>query len=153
MWRSVALTRSALAPLQRAHIQVSHFGSDKGKEEGKEPDHIKDKRLRAKVSAALNGTDKTDEWSAADANSDKDLSGILNRNKKWVKTMNQDNPGFFERQRKGQMPQYLWIGCSDSRVPANELLGLGPGEVFVHRNLANLVVRFEKGGTRPSVSH
>jgi carbonic anhydrase len=65
---------------------------------------------------------------------------LLSGNKKWVQEkMNQD-PHFFERLSKGQSPEVLWIGCSDSRVPANEITGTNPGEIFVHRNIANMVV-------------
>jgi len=68
------------------------------------------------------------------------ISDILQRNKEWVKQMNNDDPSFFERNKNGQKPKYLWIGCSDSRVPAESLMGLLPGQVFVHRNLANMVI-------------
>ncbi len=61
-------------------------------------------------------------------------------NKKWVETKKQENPDFFEHLADGQNPDYLYIGCSDSRVHANEIMGLKPGEVFVHRNIANMVV-------------
>lgn len=65
---------------------------------------------------------------------------LLKGNKRWVaEKLNQD-PEFFERLSKGQSPEVLWIGCSDSRVPANEITGTNPGEVFVHRNIANMVV-------------
>jgi carbonic anhydrase len=64
---------------------------------------------------------------------------IFEHNKQWVKTRTANDPGFFEKLAKDQRPDYLYIGCSDSRVPANEIMGLEPGEVFVHRNVANLV--------------
>ena len=65
---------------------------------------------------------------------------LLKGNKRWVaEKLNQD-PDFFERLAKGQSPEVLWIGCSDSRVPANEITGTNPGEVFVHRNIANMVI-------------
>jgi carbonic anhydrase len=69
-----------------------------------------------------------------------DLADLLTRNRAWAKAMRADDPGFFDRLAAQQSPQYLWIGCSDSRVPANQITGLLPGEVFVHRNVANLVV-------------
>jgi carbonic anhydrase len=65
---------------------------------------------------------------------------LLLGNKRWVKEKMREDPGFFERLSKGQSPKVLWIGCSDSRVPANEITGTNPGEVFVHRNIANMVV-------------
>src|SRR4029077_15426184 len=61
-------------------------------------------------------------------------------NKKWVAAMTSQDPEFFTKLAKGQKPPILWIGCSDSRVPANEVTGTQPGEVFVHRNIANMVV-------------
>jgi carbonic anhydrase len=64
---------------------------------------------------------------------------ILDNNKAWVRTMTDRDPGFFEVLAKGQSPNYLFIGCSDSRVPANEITGTGPGEMFVHRNIANQI--------------
>jgi carbonic anhydrase len=69
-----------------------------------------------------------------------DLSKLLQQNREWAARMEQERPGFFHRLRAQQRPRYLWIGCSDSRVPANEIIDLPPGEVFVHRNVANLVV-------------
>jgi len=69
-----------------------------------------------------------------------DLDGLLNNNRRWAAAINAREPGFFTRLAKQQNPKYMWIGCADSRVPANELTGLDPGEVFVHRNVANLVV-------------
>jgi carbonic anhydrase len=68
------------------------------------------------------------------------LSGLLANNRAWAAQMTRKDPEFFERLVHQQAPQYLWIGCSDSRVPANEITGLAPGELFVHRNVANVVV-------------
>jgi carbonic anhydrase len=65
---------------------------------------------------------------------------LLDRNRSWAARMCESQPDFFLRLSQQQKPKYLWIGCSDSRVPANELLGLLPGELFVHRNVANVVV-------------
>jgi len=69
-----------------------------------------------------------------------DLSHLFDNNRAWATRMEQQRPGFFEKLAKQQSPKYLWIGCSDSRVPANEIIALDPGEVFVHRNIANVVV-------------
>lgn len=69
-----------------------------------------------------------------------DILQLLENNKNWSESMNEAEPGFFDKLAKRQKPEYLWIGCSDSRVPANQLLGLIPGDIFVHRNVANLVV-------------
>lgn len=68
------------------------------------------------------------------------LDGLFANNKAWSAQRVADDPEYFARLVHQQAPRYLWIGCSDSRVPANEILGLRPGEVFVHRNIANLVV-------------
>lgn len=65
---------------------------------------------------------------------------ILDNNKIWVEECLEKDPNFFQDLAKGQQPPLLWIGCSDSRVPANEIIGAKPGEVFVHRNIANMVV-------------
>ncbi len=67
-------------------------------------------------------------------------SKIFECNRQWVAEMNAKDPAFFDKLSKGQKPPILWIGCSDSRVPANEITGTQPGEVFVHRNIANMVV-------------
>ncbi|MEO6264019.1 MAG: carbonate dehydratase [Luteimonas sp.] len=69
-----------------------------------------------------------------------DLSELLRNNREWAEQVRRDDPQFFERLSQLQAPKYLWIGCSDSRVPANQIMGLAPGEVFVHRNLANVMV-------------
>jgi carbonic anhydrase len=68
------------------------------------------------------------------------LDKLLQNNRAWVARMTALDPAFFERLASQQHPQYLWIGCADSRVPANEIIGLMPGEVFVHRNIANAVI-------------
>lgn len=65
---------------------------------------------------------------------------LFAQNRAWAARMVESDPSFFERLAHGQAPKWLWIGCSDSRVPANEIVGLMPGEIFVHRNVANIVV-------------
>jgi carbonic anhydrase len=69
-----------------------------------------------------------------------ELQDLLDNNRRWADKTEAAEPGFFSRLLKQQTPQYLWIGCADSRVPANELVDLLPGELFVHRNVANVVV-------------
>lgn len=71
---------------------------------------------------------------------DPTLDVLLERNRSWAGQMTDADPEFFSRLAQQQAPRYLWIGCSDSRVPANQILGLMPGEIFVHRNVANVVV-------------
>ena len=72
------------------------------------------------------------------ADSDEDvLARMMSNNRTWAAKVQQDNPGFFEKLAKQQTPRVLWIGCSDSRVPGNESIGVMPGEVFFHRNIAN----------------
>ncbi|MDX2226376.1 MAG: carbonic anhydrase [Verrucomicrobiae bacterium] len=68
------------------------------------------------------------------------IQKLLEHNKKWASQIESEMPGFFDRLSHQQKPQYLWIGCSDSRVPANQITGLLPGEIFVHRNISNLVI-------------
>jgi carbonic anhydrase len=68
------------------------------------------------------------------------LDDLLRNNRAWADQVRRDDPQFFKRLSQQQAPKYLWIGCSDSRVPANQIMGLAPGEVFVHRNIANVVV-------------
>jgi carbonic anhydrase len=71
----------------------------------------------------------------------KDLyDNLVKNNRKWVESKLESDPQYFERLAQGQTPPVLWIGCADSRVPANEIIGAEPGEVFVHRNIANMVV-------------
>ena len=69
-----------------------------------------------------------------------DIQELFDHNREWAAQIERDDPGFFGRLAKQQEPDYLWIGCSDSRVPANQITGLMPGEVFVHRNVANIVM-------------
>lgn len=68
------------------------------------------------------------------------LKRLLDNNRAWAQRIREQDPGFFPKLAAQQAPEYLWIGCSDSRVPANQIVGLLPGEVFVHRNVANVVV-------------
>lgn len=70
----------------------------------------------------------------------KTLEHLLENNLAWAESIKKEDPQFFTRLSKQQAPEYLWIGCSDSRVPANQITSLQPGEVFVHRNIANVVV-------------
>ncbi len=67
------------------------------------------------------------------------LDDLINKNRNWARDIEDRHPGFFEKLSQQQNPEYLWIGCADSRVPANEIVGLLPGELFVHRNVANIV--------------
>ncbi len=69
----------------------------------------------------------------------KTLPNLFENNEAWAKGKIASDPSFFEEGAKGQSPKYLWIGCADSRVPPNQILGLDPGEIFVHRNIANQV--------------
>jgi carbonic anhydrase len=70
----------------------------------------------------------------------KELKKLFDNNRQWAEKIEAAHPGFFETLAQQQSPEYLWIGCADSRVPANEIVGLLPGEIFVHRNVANVVV-------------
>ena len=69
-----------------------------------------------------------------------ELARLFENNAAWAQRMRSEDPQFFERLANQQSPHCLWIGCSDSRVPANQIIGVPPGEVFVHRNIANLVI-------------
>lgn len=68
-----------------------------------------------------------------------EIEALMQNNREWAARVTAQDPDFFARLQSQQAPQYLWIGCSDSRVPANQIVGLAPGEVFVHRNVANVV--------------
>src|SRR5688572_24333073 len=68
------------------------------------------------------------------------LKQLFDNNRTWAQSTSTQDPAFFQKLARIQRPEYLWIGCSDSRVPANQITGLQPGEVFVHRNVANVVV-------------
>jgi carbonic anhydrase len=69
-----------------------------------------------------------------------ELKELFDKNRAWAKRISSEDPEFFARLSRQQRPRYLWIGCADSRVPANEIVDLAPGELFVHRNIANVVV-------------
>jgi carbonic anhydrase len=75
-----------------------------------------------------------------------ELAYLFQNNRAWAEQLRQQNPDFFHDLAGQQSPQFLWIGCSDSRVPANDIVGLLPGELFVHRNVANLVVHSDLNG-------
>ena len=70
----------------------------------------------------------------------KSYQQLFENNRKWVEETNKKDPSLFSKMAKGQSPAFLWIGCADSRVPANQITGMAPGDVFVHRNVANMVV-------------
>ncbi len=70
----------------------------------------------------------------------KDIIRLLNNNREWARRIEIERPGFFSRLNRQQKPKYLWIGCSDSRVSADQITGLLPGEIFVHRNISNQVI-------------
>lgn len=69
-----------------------------------------------------------------------ELTDLLAKNQQWASSIKEQDPDFFDRLKNQQTPEFLWIGCSDSRVPANQIVGMLPGDIFVHRNVANLVV-------------
>ena len=71
------------------------------------------------------------------------LPQLFANNRAWAKKIKLEDPQYFQKLSQTQTPEYLWIGCADSRVPANEIVGLGPGELFVHRNIANIVPPFD----------
>ena len=73
-----------------------------------------------------------------------ELSELFENNRRWVREMEGKQTGFFRKLSRQQTPKYLWIGCADSRVPANEIVGLLPGELIVHRNIANVVAELRR---------
>jgi len=79
------------------------------------------------------------DHSCTSCNCNEELDQLFKNNQEWIDEVNKASPGFFGRLALQQKPEYLWIGCSDSRVPANELVKMDPGTIFVHRNIANLV--------------
>jgi carbonic anhydrase len=85
-------------------------------------------------------SDATDFFNRAGPWDDKNLNTLLTANYAWRKRMVIEQPKFFEEIKRGHAPKILWIGCSDARVPANEIIGQPPGSLFVHRNVANMVV-------------
>ncbi len=92
------------------------------------------------MSAKDSNSEGSDVTGAATPGSSITLDELLERNREWSERVNAEDPGFFDRLSQQQAPEYLWIGCSDSRVPANQIIDMAPGEVFVHRNIANVVV-------------
>ncbi|KWS02813.1 carbonate dehydratase [Lysobacter capsici] len=92
------------------------------------------------MSAKDSNSEGSDVTGAANPGSSITLDELLERNREWSERVNAEDPGFFDRLSQQQAPEYLWIGCSDSRVPANQIIDMAPGEVFVHRNIANVVV-------------
>ncbi len=99
-------------------------------------DETPKKKAQPTVSKVM-GVD-ADYWNREGPWDERDLGSLLNANKAWAQRMK--GQGFFEQSSKGHAPKILWIGCSDARVPANEIIGESPGNVFVHRNIANQVV-------------
>ncbi|NCV89474.1 MAG: carbonate dehydratase [Betaproteobacteria bacterium] len=94
-----------------------------------------------KVIGKNRGRSDSGESGGSDSGGSKgSLQELFVANKAWAQRMESERPGFFKRLQAQQHPRYMWIGCSDSRVPANQITGLEPGEVFVHRNIANLFV-------------
>ncbi|MFQ6309349.1 carbonate dehydratase [Lysobacter capsici] len=92
------------------------------------------------MSAKDSNSEGSDVNGVANPGSSITLDELLERNREWSERVNAEDPGFFDRLSQQQAPEYLWIGCSDSRVPANQIIDMAPGEVFVHRNIANVVV-------------
>jgi hypothetical protein len=95
---------------------------------------------RAGASFLLERIQQQKRFNASMWGNPESLQRLFENNKKWRDGKKMLDPGYFEKSAKGQHPQYLWIGCADSRVPAEEITGLEPGEMFVHRNIANMVV-------------
>jgi len=107
---------------------ISSFKSNHG---------IINKRINTYLS--MNGINP-EYWNRPGPWDEKNLDSLLNANKAWAQSRVKIDPNFFEDHKKGHAPKILWIGCADARVPANEMIGEPPGSVFVHRNIANMVV-------------
>lgn len=96
-------------------------------------------RLHLDSPNSINGVD-INYWHRSGVWDEKNLESLLHANKAWARRQVIEHPNFFEEHKRGHAPKILWIGCSDARVPANEIIGEPPGSVFVHRNIANMVV-------------
>jgi len=96
--------------------------------------------VRSHAADSGGATDTTEAPIASPEKMAASLRNLFDSNRAWAEDITRRDPEFFQRLSRQQAPQYLWIGCSDSRVPANEIVGLLPGELFVHRNVANVVV-------------
>lgn len=114
-------------------------GENRGGESNEKQDTLRcsDPRLRVPPRGKTRGVDG--DYSAAYNAGEHDVNQILRKNREWAARTGDNDPTFFFKLATGQQPKFLWIGCSDSRVPENKLMGVEPGEVFVHRNVANLV--------------
>ena len=101
--------------------------------------HVSPTRRNLEASSGVNGVD-VNYWNRPGVWDEKNLESLLHANRAWARRQVINNPNFFEEHKRGHAPKILWIGCSDARVPANEIIGEPPGSVFVHRNIANMVV-------------
>lgn len=103
-------------------------------------DEFREKAKKNNIQVFLGGINMEENKLDVKQSMQESYARLLKGNKKWITDKTKDDPEYFARQAEGQAPEYLFIGCSDSRVPANEITGTEPGEMFVHRNIANLVV-------------
>lgn len=126
-----ASVKSFCLPTSSSNISFQQNSSVSGLYGFKSPQIIQSKHLQIeKRSFTFESNDDSDV---------SHISTLLENNKKWAENIKTNKPDFLEKLRSPQTPKYLYFGCSDSRVPANEILGLGPGDLFVHRNVGNLV--------------